>query len=118
MRASFSFRQQELQLWHAVLKGQAGAGLLASYDAERRPVAHANGALSVANWHEAMTVPRALGLDPAAASALQAVVASGPVSLLPKGTFSGWEWDGRQQQIGCSLFFETSAQSLLVTGTA
>ena len=71
--------------WHAVLKGQAGPQLLASYQAERQPVARANSALSMANWHDAMAVPRALGLDPAAAGALQRVAASGPVSLLPRG---------------------------------
>ena len=68
-----------------MLKGQASAELLDSYQAERRPVALANSALSVANWQDAMTVPRALGLDPAAASALQAVVASRPAQLLPQG---------------------------------
>ncbi|KAK9800880.1 hypothetical protein WJX73_005015 [Symbiochloris irregularis] len=69
----------------AVLRGKAGPQLLSSYEAERRPVAQANTNLSVTNWHEAMAVPRALGLDPAAASYLQAVVASGPVSMLPRG---------------------------------
>ena len=69
----------------AVLEGQASPGLLDSYQAERRPVAHANSALSLANWQEAMAVPRTLGLEPAAASVLQRIAASGPVSLLPRG---------------------------------
>ena len=70
----------------AVLKGTASQRLLASYQAERKPVAQANTDLSVANWHEAMKVPKVLGLDPRAANFLNAAVASGPVSLLPSGT--------------------------------
>ena len=71
----------------AVLKGTASQRLLASYQAERKPVAQANTDLSVANWHEAMKVPKVLGLDPRAANLLNAAVASGPVSLLPSGTY-------------------------------
>ena len=37
-------------------------------------MAEANTALSVANWHEATRVPAALGLDPAVAQAVNAVV--------------------------------------------
>ncbi len=62
--------------------GRAGAGLLDSYEAERRPVATANTALSVANFAESLAVPRALGLDPRAASLLQSALAS---PLLPAG---------------------------------
>ena len=43
----------------AALQGAAGPGLLRSYEAERRPVALANTALSVANWHAAMRIPQA-----------------------------------------------------------
>ena len=69
----------------AVLSGTASPQLLDSYQAERRPVAQANTDLSVANWHEAVKVPKVLGLDPRAANLLNAVVGSGPMSLLPSG---------------------------------
>ena len=69
----------------AVLNNTASPKLLESYQAERKPVAQANTDLSVANWHEAVKVPKALGLDPRAANLLNAVVGSGPMSLLPEG---------------------------------
>lgn len=69
----------------AVLNNTASPMLLDSYQAERKPVAQANTDLSVANWHEAVKVPKALGLDPRAANLLKAVVGSGPMSLLPEG---------------------------------
>lgn len=69
----------------AVLTGTAAPKLLDSYQAERKPVAQANTDLSVANWHEAVKVPKVLGLDPRAANLLNAVVGSGPMSLLPAG---------------------------------
>ncbi|DBA95796.1 TPA: hypothetical protein ACH3X1_001346 [Trebouxia sp. C0004] len=69
----------------AVLNNTASPKLLNSYQAERKPVAQANTDLSVANWHEAVKVPKVLGLDPRAANLLNAVVGSGPMSLLPKG---------------------------------
>jgi len=65
--------------------GRAGPGLLATYEAERRPVALANTALSVANFRDAVRVPAALGLDPRAANLLHAAVTSWPASLLPSG---------------------------------
>ena len=40
--------------------GRASAGLLDTYESERLPVARANTALSVANFHESLSVPRAL----------------------------------------------------------
>lgn len=69
----------------AVHKGISSLQLLDSYQAERRPVAQANTDLSVANWHEAVKVPRILGLDPRAANLLNAVVGSKAMSLLPSG---------------------------------
>lgn len=69
----------------AVVTGQAGSGLLDSYNAERRAVAIANTNLSVANWREALKVPQALGLDPAAADMLHRAVTSTPASFLPAG---------------------------------
>ena len=74
----------------AVLKGAAAPKLLDSYQAERKPVAQANTDLSVANWHEAVKVPKVLGLDPRAANLLNAVVGSGPMSLLPAGEHDIW----------------------------
>jgi 2,4-dichlorophenol 6-monooxygenase len=68
-----------------LLTGRAKQGLLDSYEAERRPVAAANTALSVANFHESLAVPRALGLDPRAASALQAALTSPLTAGLPSG---------------------------------
>ena len=53
------------------------AALLASYGAERGPVARANSALSVSNWNEAVRVPAALGLDPRAAALLSSVAHAG-----------------------------------------
>ncbi|GAX80176.1 hypothetical protein CEUSTIGMA_g7614.t1 [Chlamydomonas eustigma] len=65
----------------AVLKGSAGTRLLHSYEVERRPVALANTALSVANWEEAVRVPQVLGLDPKAAKLANQIVSSAPLSL-------------------------------------
>ncbi len=65
----------------AVLHGSATAQLLHSYKAERRPVAAANTALSVANWLEALRVPAALGLDARAANVLHAALS---LPVLPR----------------------------------
>jgi 2-polyprenyl-6-methoxyphenol hydroxylase-like FAD-dependent oxidoreductase len=53
---------------------QQASALLASYCAERRPVALGNGALSLFNFDSAMAVPRALGLHPPLADALAAAM--------------------------------------------
>ncbi|KAI8463562.1 MAG: hypothetical protein J3K34DRAFT_526882, partial [Monoraphidium minutum] len=63
----------------AVVRGAASPDLLASYEAERRPVALANTALSVKNWGEAVRVPGALGLHPAAANLLSDAAAAAPL---------------------------------------
>ena len=68
-----------------MIQGSAREALLDSYGAERRAIALANTALSVANWEEALRVPRALGLDPAAARLLHRAVSSSAASLLPSG---------------------------------
>ncbi|KAG2431150.1 hypothetical protein HXX76_009680 [Chlamydomonas incerta] len=60
----------------AVLRRLAAPQLLGSYQAERRPVALANTALSVRNWGEAARVPAALGLDPALANLVSGAVAA------------------------------------------
>jgi hypothetical protein len=63
----------------AVLTDRAEPALLASYQPERRPVAQANADLSVNNWHEAIRVPQALGLDPGAADLVNKVVSNVPL---------------------------------------
>lgn len=69
----------------AVLTGRADPALLSTYQPERKPVAQANADLSVNNWHEAIRVPQALGLDPAAAGLVNKVVTNAP---LPAGVAS------------------------------
>ncbi|EIE25479.1 hypothetical protein COCSUDRAFT_1587, partial [Coccomyxa subellipsoidea C-169] len=69
----------------AVIQKRAGGILLDSYEAERRAVAVANTELSVSNWKEALKVPQALGLDPAAANVLHSVITSRPASMLSSG---------------------------------
>ncbi len=64
----------------AVVNGLSQPQLLASYQAERQPVAQANTDLSVANWYEALKVPQVLGLDPRAANLLYSTA-----KLLPEG---------------------------------
>lgn len=63
----------------AVLTDRADPALLATYQPERKPVAQANADLSVNNWHEAIRVPQALGLDPGAASLVNKVVTNVPL---------------------------------------
>ena len=46
--------------------------IAASYDAERRPVAVANARVSVRNFFRVLEIPKAIGLEPAAADALHA----------------------------------------------
>lgn len=57
--------------------GGGGAGLLATYEDERRPVAAGNTRLSVSNFHQVLRIPAALGLPPAAAAALTQAVGRG-----------------------------------------
>jgi len=73
----------------AVLDGSADPALLATYQPERRPIAQANADLSVNNWHEAIRIPQALGLDPAAASLVNNLVTNAP---LP-GSVASWLLD-------------------------
>eukprot|EP00775_Hariotina_reticulata_P010552 gene10552-10712_t len=63
----------------AAVTGKAHPGLLQSYQVERQPVAAANSALSISNWHEAIRVPQALGLDPRAAGLLNSLVSAVPL---------------------------------------
>jgi hypothetical protein len=69
----------------AVLTDRADPALLSTYQPERKPVAQANANLSVNNWHEAIRVPQALGLDPDAAGLVNKVVTNAP---LPAGVAS------------------------------
>lgn len=66
----------------AALHGKASTALLSTYQSERRPVAQANAALSISNWHEAVRVPQALGLDPQAAGLVSQLASAAP---LPQG---------------------------------
>ena len=63
--------------------GEAGPGLLATYESERRPVAVRNCAESHANYDRIWEVIRALGLDPARADDFARLMASAPVRRLP-----------------------------------
>ncbi len=76
---------------NAVINREAGEDLLESFAAERRAIAVANTDLSVSNWKEALKVPRALGLDPAAANVLHSAVTSKPASMLPPGKLIGYQ---------------------------
>jgi len=69
----------------AVHHGHAGEALLASYDAERRPVAHANARLAVHNYARGLRVAEALGLPSSApqdaADAMEAMRGRAPGAL-------------------------------------
>ncbi|KAL2641956.1 hypothetical protein R1flu_009543 [Riccia fluitans] len=67
----------------AVINGWAPNELLLTYNVERHPIAKANTDLSVANFHAAMAIPRALGLNPSTASLAQKIVNTGG-SWLPE----------------------------------
>ncbi|XP_073387845.1 uncharacterized protein [Physcomitrium patens] len=68
----------------AVIKGYASEALLATYEVERKPIAKANTALSVANFKAALAVPAALGLHPSAARVVHEAINSRVGMLLPK----------------------------------
>ncbi|KAF5835252.1 hypothetical protein DUNSADRAFT_7700 [Dunaliella salina] len=101
-------QQQEVQGQETLLSQQEGSSvlpdevspicpmhLLSSYEAERKPVAHANAALSESNWKEAVRVPSILGLDPRAADLLNNIASNMPApaslkrSLLEAGLSFG-----------------------------
>ena len=52
--------------------------LMGSYERERRPVAVGNTRLSVANFHQVLKIPTALGLPPAAATLLSDIAGFAP----------------------------------------
>ncbi|PKI77026.1 hypothetical protein CRG98_002529 [Punica granatum] len=64
----------------SVLDGTSSSSLLETYEAERRPIALLNTALSVKNFRAAMSVPSALGLDPKIANSVHRAV-----NVLPSG---------------------------------
>ncbi|KAK4788724.1 hypothetical protein SAY86_020043 [Trapa natans] len=64
----------------SVLEGPSPPSFLQTYEAERRPVALFNTALSLKNFRAAMSVPSALGLDPKIANSVHRVV-----NVLPHG---------------------------------
>ncbi|KAL3678132.1 hypothetical protein R1sor_021088 [Riccia sorocarpa] len=67
----------------AVVNGWASSDLLLTYNLERHPIGKANTDLSVANFHAAMAIPTALGLNPSTASLAQKIVKTGG-SWLPE----------------------------------
>jgi len=66
----------------AVTKNISSPCLLKSYEAERRPVALRNTALSVENFEGVLKIPNALGLPPLAADVLRDAVSALP-SIVP-----------------------------------
>ncbi|KAK9846335.1 hypothetical protein WJX81_001811 [Elliptochloris bilobata] len=106
----------------AVLQGAAGPELLRSYGAERRPIALANTALSVANWRAAMRIPQALGLDPAAAKLLSDAAASRVFGLLPgrvaKGLLSAGLALGRAAAVARVPLAAPRLRAILASGAA
>jgi len=78
----------------AVLHGRAAPSLLASYEAERRPVAVHNVALSLRNYRRVLDVTRTLGLDANHLSTFQWAV-SGLPTTLQKAALGGALWLAR-----------------------
>ncbi|XP_048503383.1 uncharacterized protein LOC104897625 isoform X2 [Beta vulgaris subsp. vulgaris] len=66
----------------AVVNGIAPTTLLKTYEAERKPIAISNTALSVQNFRAAMEVPSALGIDPNVANSVHRVINDGLGSIL------------------------------------
>lgn len=68
------------------IAGQAPAGLLDTYESERRPIGIANTEFSVKNFDELTDVFAALGLPRSGLRALQALARSRPMAALPRQT--------------------------------
>ncbi|KAL5991135.1 hypothetical protein ACLOJK_012041 [Asimina triloba] len=77
-----------------LLKGLASPSILQSYEMERRPIAIFNTELSIQNFKAAMSVPSALGLNPAIANSgkftgdrfrVHRIINSSVGSILPSG---------------------------------
>lgn len=68
------------------IAGQAPAGLLDTYESERRPIGIANTEYSVKNFDELTDVFTALGLPRSGMRALQALARSRTLALLPRQT--------------------------------
>ncbi|XP_077211923.1 FAD/NAD(P)-binding oxidoreductase family protein isoform X2 [Tasmannia lanceolata] len=68
-----------------LLNNIASPSILQTYEMERKPIATFNTKLSVENFKAAMSVPAALGLDPAVANSVYRVINSGVGSILPSG---------------------------------
>ncbi|XP_009411836.2 uncharacterized protein LOC103993475 isoform X2 [Musa acuminata AAA Group] len=67
----------------SMLSGIASPSIIQTYEMERRPIAIYNTSLSVENFRAAMSVPAALGLDPAIANSVHRVINSSLCSILP-----------------------------------
>nr|GEY80208.1 aromatic-ring hydroxylase-like protein [Tanacetum cinerariifolium] len=67
----------------AIVKGIAPMSILPTYEMERRPIALFNTDLSIQNFHAAMAVPAALGLDPTVANSVHQAINNTVGSILP-----------------------------------
>ncbi|MEL6675443.1 MAG: FAD-dependent monooxygenase [Bacteroidota bacterium] len=67
-----------------VIKGLAAPDLLATYEAERRPVIEQNSRESMKNYHKIFEVPKALGLPKSAMKWQAVALNSFPIRYLPK----------------------------------
>ncbi|GKA48676.1 aromatic-ring hydroxylase-like protein [Tanacetum coccineum] len=67
----------------AIVKGIAPLSILPTYEMERRPIALFNTDLSIQNFHAAMAVPAALGLDPTVANSVHQAINNTVGSILP-----------------------------------
>ena len=74
----------------AVHDGAATAGLIRSYDAERRPVALANARLSVHNYHRGLRVANALGLPTDLPHAIAKVASDVRSAITPPPPGEAW----------------------------
>ncbi|CAI5526783.1 unnamed protein product [Closterium sp. Naga37s-1] len=87
----------------SLLQRTASPGLLASYEAERWPVAVGNTHLRVANFESALAVPRALGLEPYAARCVRLYpVIGGGVERCPVAV-GNTHWRGGDPCLPASL---------------
>ncbi|CAA6660080.1 unnamed protein product [Spirodela intermedia] len=67
----------------ALFNGIASTSILQTYEMERRPIALFNTELSIQNFRAAMSIPAALGLDPAVADTVHEAINSSIGSILP-----------------------------------
>ena len=73
-----------------ILNGVALSNLPRTYETNRRPVAVANAAFSMDNWHQTTVIPKALGINPALPSFAVKAVDSACNALAPNYVRKGW----------------------------